>query len=416
MTFAIRGGMLLDGTGANPWGPATVLIEGNKLTAIARDGEVKIPEGAQVVNAAGKIIMPGLIDAHVHIEFTGEPDHQNRRLRELIPFAAVRAAVHARRMLEAGITAVRDAGGSGYTAIGVRQAIDQGLAPGPRIQAAGHPLYMTGGHGGTFFNPQVHVDWPGEINGPDEARKAARLQLKMGANVIKLIASGGVMSEGTETESPQLTIEEMRAAVEEAHKAGRRAMAHAHATQAIKNALLAGVDTIEHGSNMDEEAIEMMLERDVPVVTAGVPPYRLLQRGIEGGAPEHAVRKAKSNVERRRRTFEMWLAAGVKIAMGTDCGTPFNRPGENAIGLEVLVMNGLTPMQAIVSATRIGAEALGMADRLGTVEPGKLADLLVVDGNPLADIKVLQDQEKLLLIMKDGVAVKNQLTMEALRT
>ncbi len=408
--IAITGSTLIDGTGAEPWGPVTVLIDGNRIAAVGPAGKVEVPQGTQVFEARGKTMMPGLIDAHVHIESPGDLD-PTRRLRELIPFSAVRATVHARLMLEAGFTAVRDAGGIGYVAIGVRQAIDLGLVAGPRVQAAGHPLHMTGGHGGTFYAPEIRVDWAGEVDGADEARKAARLQLKMGADVIKLIAStsGGALSTGIATEAPQLTVEEMKAAVDEAHKAGKRAMAHAHAAQAIKNAIMAGIDTIEHGSRMDDEGIEMMLERDIPVVTAGVPPFRISQHGVDSGVPEYAVRKARADVESRRGVFEKWLSAGVKIALGTDCGTPFNRPGENAVGLEVLVMNGLTTMQAIVSSTRIAAEALGMADRTGTIQQGKLADILILDGDPLTDIRVLQDKQKLLLIMKDGLAFKNHL-------
>jgi imidazolonepropionase-like amidohydrolase len=387
----------------------TILVQDTRIEAIGPDGTVRYPEGSLVYDAGGRCALPGFIDAHLHIAYTGAPD-LSYIMKDLPSFFAIRATVHARHLLQAGITTVRDAGSTAYTCIALRRAIDVGLVPGPRIRAAGYGLKMTGGHGDSFTSPIVEVQQLGLCNSPDECRKVARMNLKMGADHIKIIsASGGVMSEGTEPGAPQFSVEEMRAAVDEAHKAGKPAMAHTHGTQAVKNAILAGVDSVEHGSYLDDEAIEMLIGRGVFLVPTLLAPHRIVEHGEGGGIPAYAVRKARQVRENHRASFRRAVQAGVKIAMGTDAGTPYNVHGENLHELPLMVEAGMTPMQAIVASTRMGAELLQMADKVGTLEPGKLADLVVVDGDPSADIGLLPDTKRIVCVMKDGVAHRNEL-------
>jgi imidazolonepropionase-like amidohydrolase len=239
---------------------------------------------------------------------------------------------------------------------------------------------MTGGHG----------HWVGrEADGPDDVRKAVREQLRAGADCIKLIATGGVMTPGVDPRSPQFTEEEMRAGVEEAHKAFRVVGAHAQATEGIKNAVRAGVDSIEHGIYLDDEAVALMRERGTVLVPTLIAPVQISRHGIAAGVPAFMVEKSDRVQSVHRESFTRALHAGVRIAMGTDAGTPFNRHGANAEELALMVAAGMTPAQALVAATRTAAELLGLAEQTGTLAPGKQADLLVVEGDPLSEIGVL---------------------------
>ncbi len=398
--LAIRCGTLIDGTGAAPRHNVTVLVERGCVVGVA-DGET-VPPGAQVIDARDRTVLPGLIDAHIHICSDGNPNPM-QRLKDLVPFTAIKATVNARLHLEAGFTAVRDAGAVGYANIAVKQAIERGLVPGPRMRAPGHGLTSTGGHGDSYFRPEVTIAREGVVDAPDEARRCARLQLKMGADCIKLAsATGGVMSDGDEPWAAQSTVDEMRAAAEEAHKAGKHCLAHAQGTQGIKNAIIAGVDSIEHGIYLDDEAIELLLKHGTFLVPTLAAVHFICEHGLASGIPEYGVRKAMAVRESHFASFQRAYRAGVKIAMGTDCGTPFNRPGRNAVELQLMCENGMTPMDAIVATTRTAAECLWLGDEIGTVEPGKWADLIVVDGDPLADIKVLQDHARIELVLKGG--------------
>jgi len=406
-SYLIHDGTLVDCVSGQPQYHMSVLVCDGKINRIGVAGSIPVPQDTQYVDARGRTILPGLIDTHLHVAGNGDPNLL-RRLRKTVPYQAVEAAVHARELLYAGFTSVRDAGAGFLLAIGLRDAVNAELVPGPRIQASGQALSITGGHGDHFFPPEIQFAGRYVVDSPDEARKAAREQLRAGADCIKVCATGGVMSEKDEPASRGLTMEEMRAAIEEAHNVGAKTLAHAQGTQGIKNAVLAGIDSIEHGFFLDGEAIEMMIERGVFLAPTLSAVYHIVANGERMGIPEYGVRKATAAREAHVESFRRAVQAGVKVAMGTDAATPFNYHGKNALELELMCKAGMTPEQALLSTTRLAAESLGTLDRVGTIEPGKLADVLLVNGDPLADVRVLQAPGNIHLVMKDGDVVLNR--------
>ena len=368
-----------------------VVIKGNRIEAVLSWDELPSETGAETHYFPESTVMPGLIDCHIHVTSSGAADPTKERL-EAQPLQTLRGADVARTLLEHGFTLVRNCGSSNHSDIALRTAVERGYVPGPRILASGMCITMTGGHG-----------WMGgrQVDGPHEARKAAREQLRAGADLIKIMATGGVMTPGVEPGSAQLTIEEMRAAVEEAHKAGRKTATHAQGTQGIKNALLAGLDSIEHGIFLDDEVIAMMVERGVALVPTLVAPYHIVRGGVEAGIPDYAVEKSRRVIAAHTRSFQMALKAGVTIAMGTDCGTPLNRPGNNALEFELMVKAGMSPLQALIAGTKTGALVCDRPE-VGTLASGQLADVIVVKGNPVDDITLLQDKANILRVIKDG--------------
>jgi imidazolonepropionase-like amidohydrolase len=381
----------------------SVVIEETKIKEIA-DGNVNVPTNVEAIDMKGYTILPGLIDTHLHLGWNGEPDIEVAMLKELLPMASLKAYVNARDDLMAGFTTVRALGDRGYLDVALKKAIEKGIVDGPRMKVAGQPISMTGGHGDMWLAPEVSASGFGVIaDGLDEMRKAARYQIKMGADFIKLMATGGVMSEGDEPGSAQLSEEEMKVAIKEAHKAGRKSAAHAQGTEGIKNAVRAGIDSIEHGIFLDEEAIQMMKENGVFLVPTLSAVFNIKKHGKEAGIPEFAVRKVEQIMERHVESFKMAYKGGVKIALGTDAATPFNKHGENAQELELMVNAGMTPKDAITAATKGGAELLGMEDMVGTLEAGKEADIIAVEGNPLEDVTLLKDVK---FVMKAGKIYK----------
>jgi imidazolonepropionase-like amidohydrolase len=341
-----------------------------------------------------------LIDAHIHLCLDGSPDPISTLIKESIPVTTIKTVHHARLTLEAGVTTVRDMGGRDYIDLAIRDSIESGFIQGPRMICSGKIVCMTGGHGWQFGR---------EASGIDGVREAVREQLKMGVNFIKLIATGGVMTKGVDPGATQFTLEELMAGVEEARKAGRRTATHAQGTEGIKNSLWAGVNSIEHGFFLDDEAIELMIEMKAYLVPTLRAPYQIIRGGVKGGVPRFAVEKSKSVMKSHFQSVRRAYKSKIPIAMGTDSGTPFNRHGDNLIELELLMKVGFNPMEAIVSATKTASEVLGMEKRIGTLEKGKLADLIVVNGNPLKDVRILQKKEEILAIMKDGCFYKCQL-------
>lgn len=414
--LAITGARLIDGTGADPIEHATVVIEGERVTAVGASGAVTIPHAARVVEADGMTLLPGLIDCHVHL--VGEFLDLMRSLMTPPSLSLLSAVPNARATLEAGITTARDAGGA---PAGVKMAIERGFFPGPRLLVAVTLLSQTGGHGDFYMPCCINMlehgphDVPnGVVDGVDEVRQRVREILRAGADWIKLCTSGGVLSPSDSPHSAQFTVDEIAVAVYEAAAQEKRCMAHAQSTRGIKNALEAGIASIEHGIYLDDEAIDMMRERGVYLVPTLVAPQDVLERAAAkpGLLPPYAVEKARAVMATHRESFRRAVEAGVKIAMGTDTGV--GPHGGNARELKLMVEHGgMTPMQSIVASTRSAAELLRLDDRIGTIAPGKLADLLVVDGDPLDDVDVVADRSRLALVMKGGAEFAGRLASVA---
>jgi len=406
MPLAITNATLIDGTGTDPVRGATLVIEGERIERVGPGLEP--PRGADVIDAGGRTVMPGLIDAHVH--FMSRPSSLQERALQPLSLTLFLAAKHARDTLDGGVTTVRDAGG---TPLGFKMAVERGLIPGPRMRIAVGALSQTGGHGdGTmpagFRMRNQSPEWPETVvDGPEEVRKATRALLRAGADFIKLHATGGVMSPSDEPGHTQFSPEEIAVMVRTAAAAGKTCMAHAQGTQGIKNAVSAGVESIEHGIWLDDEVIEDMKRRGTFLVPTLVAPLWVLRREERqpGSVLPQSLRKTREVIEDHRRSFSRAVEAGVRIAMGTDSGV--GEHGANAEELQLMVEAGMTPMQAIVASTRTAAECVHMAADVGTLEAGKYADLLIVDGDPLAGIDVLQKKECLALVMKGGKVHKN---------
>jgi imidazolonepropionase-like amidohydrolase len=376
---------------------------------VGRRKDVVAPRGAIVLEVDGQTILPGLIDCHVHLCRAWGYDLL-KRLMTPPSLDLLYAVPNARATIEAGITTVRDAGG---TPAAVKTAVELGLFSGPRMLVAVSFLSQTGGHGDAMMPCCVdlgHIlpaDIPyGVVDGADQMRHKVREILRSGADWIKLCTSGGVLSPADSPEAAQFTIEEISVAVYEAAVRQKHCMAHAQSTRGIKNALQAGVTSIEHGIYLDDEAIQMMLERGAYLVPTLVAPQDVLDQAEAnpGKLPAYAIEKARQVMLSHRESFRRAVEAGVKVAMGTDSGV--GPHGGNARELGLMVEHGdMSPMEAIVASTGHAAELLELDSMLGTLAPGKYADLLLVDGDPLADIHVLEDRCKLALILKGGEPV-----------
>lgn len=390
---------LIDGTG-RVWEQAVIQIEGDRIVAVTDGADPSDPppaedrEGTETWDLAGKTVIPGLINCHTHLCLDGSGDPITAWNTRSLTENVLIAARHAEATLRAGITTVRDLHGPEGVDFGLRKAIHDGLVPGPRMLVSGRGLCMTGG--------QAHTLGAREVDGPDEARKGAREQLKAGADVIKVLATGGVMTPGVEPGAAQLTYEEMRAAIEEAEKAGKLTAAHAQGTAGIKNAVRAGVDSVEHGIYLDNEAIGMMLERGTFLVPTLAAVHHILEGGVEAGIPAFVIEKTERVYEAHSASFQRAMEAGVRIAAGNDGGTPFNLADNLVSELECMVAAGMSPADALDTAHSTASELLRMADQIGTVEPGKLADLVVLGADPLADISALRSVH---LVVKAGMPV-----------
>src|SRR5919199_5998673 len=406
MPLAIQCGLLIDGTGADPLRGATLLVDGQTITAVDSSGAV--PRDTPVLDASHLTVMPGLIDTHVHL--SSSTWSLQERLLTPYSLSVAHALNHARITLEAGFTSVRDAAG---TPRGVKMAIDQGLFPGPRLRIAVSALSQTGGHGdavmpnGASIRP-TNSELPHTVvDGVEGVRRAAREVLRAGADQIKVHTSGGVMSPSDEPGATGFSPDEIAAIVYEARAAGKTVMAHAQATQGIKNAVLGGIQSIEHGIYLDEEVVEEMKRRGTFLVPTLVAPLWVVRRAEKDPAsvPPYALRKAREVMAAHQASFKLAVERGVRIAMGTDTGV--GPHGTNAEELERMVEGGMTPMQAIVATTRSAAECARIAHLTGTLEVGKRADILGVDGDPLADIRILQNKDRLSLIVRDGQVFKS---------
>lgn len=370
---------LLDGTGSKARADVAIVIEDGRIAAIENAGSSgSDARETRVVDGGSLTAIPGLINMHAHLDSMCGPDFAIAARLATEASSALAAAHNAWVTLRSGVTTVRDLGNPFGVSIAVRGAIERGLARGPRILAAGKIVCMTGGH-------CWYIGF--EADGPHEMRKAVRENLKAGADCIKVIATGGVLSPGVEVDHAQLDVDELSVAVKEAHRAGRRVAAHAIGVDGVKNALRAGVDTVEHGCYLDAEAIGLFKSSKTTYVPTLSAPYWL--RKHAGELPPYAVRKTEAIYEAHRESFAAAVKAGVHIAAGSDAGTPFNHHGMFANELLLMTESGMSAEDVLLSATSRAAAALGLEAECGTLAPGLSADIALIDGDPRSDVSAL---------------------------
>jgi imidazolonepropionase-like amidohydrolase len=411
MTVAVVADRLIDGTGRDAIADAVAVWEGSRLVDAGPRSRISVPAGAEVVEGDDLTLLPGLMDMHVHLGMQAGMNFANMMFtpRSLTLLWAV---PNCRRTLEAGFTTVRDAGG---TPVGVRMAAERGFFPTPRLRLSVQILSQTGGHAdshmpcGGEMRIDSGVDIPaGVVDGVDEMRRKVRELLRAGADNIKLCTSGGVLSSGDLPDTPQFTVEEISAAVYEAGVHGKHVLAHAMSAQGIKNALVAGVRSIEHGCLLDEEGIALLKQNGAYLVPTLKAPLDVaaIAAGNPQAIPPEMVAKARRVAGLHAQAFRAAVEAGVDVAFGTDAGVGDH--GTNAGEFALMVANGMTPMQAIASATSVPSRLLGLDSDLGTLEAGKLADLVAVEGDPLADISALADPARVRLVVRGGEIVRDR--------
>lgn len=410
--LAIKG-KLIDGTG-KIIKDATIVVENSRIKAVGKSEEIEIPEEAKVIDATGKVVMPGLIDAHLHLMGLTSDELVKQRITRPYEIRMLKALRDARDLLQAGYTTVRDCGGKCglYIKRAMKEDWSKTFINAPRILAAGYVLTQTYGHAEQHFLP---YDYAQEVNpaicdGPWECMKKARFALREGADFIKICSTGGVLSEKDQPKDVQFTLEEIKAIVKAAENAGTYVAAHAEGGKGIKNAIQAGVRTIEHGDLIDEEGIRMAKENDTIVVVTPAIDKAIIGGGVEAGIPKWGVEKEKRLHSKAIENFRKMKEKGVTIAAATDyIGSPLMKMGNNSITLEILVKEcDFDPMEAIVAGTKNGAMACGLENKIGTIEKGKIADIIIVDGNPLKDIAILQDIEKIEKVIKSGRIAVNR--------
>jgi len=402
---ALVGGTLIVGTGRDPLPEAVVVVGESVIQEVGKKGVVEIPADCEIIDVSGKTIMPGMFDCHCHISLTTLSIE--KRLFTPKTVEIFQTAEMMRRTLHAGFTTMREPGV--LNDVGFRQAVEMGLIEGPRLVLAGG-IGQTGGHFDEYYPRDVELPFFGVemCDGVLEVQKAARKVLRKGFDFIKVCATGGIASPADSPEYTEWTIEELKTMVYEASARGKAVMAHAEGTQGIKNAIRAGVWSVEHGSMLDDEAIQMFLDTGTYLVPTLFAMEEMWERGEAMGLTPVSLAKMERIKPTHVASFRRAVEAGVKIAVGTDA-IDDEMHGKNAFELELMVRYGFTPMQAIVAATKTSSEACRVDDKVGTLESGKLADLLVVDGNPLDDISILQDQSRLILVMKEGKSYVDRL-------
>jgi imidazolonepropionase-like amidohydrolase len=398
----IRAGKLLDVKTGKILASQVIVVEGDRITRVGPAGEIKPSPGDSWIDLSNATVMPGLIDAHTHL--TGNPQFGYDALAISVPRSALIGAHNARLTLEAGFTTVRNVGADGYSDVALRDAINAGDVPGPRMLVSGPPLGITGGHCDNDLLPfEYHATADGVADGVEQVQHKVREVIKYGADLIKVCATGGVLSKGDDPNASQYTLEELKAIVADAHRLGRKVAAHAHGAQGVIWASEAGVDSVEHGHLMNDEAIATLKKNG----TYLVPTLYLMDWNRENAAqanlPDFARKKMDMVSAQGKQNIKKAFEAGVKIAMGTDAAVYPH--GLNAHELAVYVSLGMTPLQAIQTATINDADLLGWADKIGTIETGKWADIIAVDGDPLQDITTLQHVR---FVMKGGEVVKNE--------
>ncbi len=406
----VRNGTLIDGTGAMPVKGAAVLLEGNKIVEISSEVKMKLPEGdVTEVDAKGGTILPGFIDCHVHLMM--EKFDMQAVVNTPFSYNFYKAIEYFKKTLMAGVTSVRDAGGLD---LGGKKAIEDGLVPGPRTKISVNALSITGGHGDGWMPSGFALDaggYPGMpeciCDGVEEVRKKVREMLRAGAEIIKISSTGGVLSPTDRPEFTQFSPEELAVIVQEAHfHGGVKVMSHAQGSEGVRQAILAGIYSIEHGIFLTDEIIQMMLERGTYLIPTLFAPVSIIEDPVmKEKLPPFMFQKAADVADIHKENIAKAYRAGVKIAMGTDSGVMEH--GRNLRELSLLCEIGMTPMESILASTKVAAECLEWQDRVGTIEKGKLADIVIAKENPLDDINSLQKGENIQVVIKDGKTVKD---------
>ncbi|CAH0995283.1 hypothetical protein EMA8858_01404 [Emticicia aquatica] len=399
--IAIKAGKLFDSEKGVFLQNQTIIIKSNLISEIGNN--LKIPANAQIIDLSNQTVLPGLIDCHTHI--TGQPENYMEDLfRKSSIDVAISAHIYTKRTLEAGFTTCRDVGANDYIDVALKRAIDVGKVIGPRLYVSGPFIGATGSHGDlSGFSPNVHIQQVSTIaDGVDEIRKKVRMNIKYGADLIKFGATAGVLTEEETVGGPQYSQEEMDAMVDEAKMWGKKVAAHAHGAEGIKRAVKAGVASIEHGSFIDDEGIELMKRKGTYLVADIYNDDFILAEYSKLGFPQKIIEKEKLAGRTQRENFQKAVKAGVKIAFGTDAGVYPH--GDNAKQFYYMVKYGQTPIQALQSATINAADLIGAKDKIGSISVGKFADIIAVDGDPQDDITVLE--KKLTFVMKEGVVFK----------
>lgn len=410
----IANGTLVDGRGGAPIKDAIVVLDGAKIQyAGTSRGAPEVPPDARRIDARGGTIMPGLVEAHFHPTYFDVAELADLDIKYPVEYVTLLAAHNAKLALECGYTAARSGGSLHNIDVWLKKAIEEDLTPGPRLAASGREICGAGGL--MDWNPDHHkIGMEGLIlliNGPDEGRKAVRKLVKDGVEWIKTYPTGDAAApDAADHHTLCMTYEEMAAVVSEAHNYRRKVTGHCRANQGIKNALRAGFDAIEHGTFMDAEALDMLLSRDVPVVPALQFEWASIEYGPKFGMPQSVIDGHQETLDAGAESARMILKAGGRLGMGGDYGFAWNPHGDYAKELTFFVRHvGFTPLEVITCATKTGAEIMGRSQEFGTVEAGKLADLLIVDGDVVADISILEDRSKFIAVMQGGVVKAGRL-------
>ena len=402
---AIRAARLIIGDGTQIESPV-VVVTGERITAVGTAAQVRVPSGAKVIDLAGCTLLPGFFDMHTHITSIDNDGGDLSVLKETAAHGAIYAVINAKKTLDAGFTTIREAGSTDYVDVAVRDAVNRGLIPGPRIHASGPSLGSTGGHADVNgWSPTLTIPGTGAIvDGPDAIRRQVRRNVKYGADQIKFVATGGILSVGDAVNAPQYGDDEMKALVDEATRLGRKVMAHAHGGAGLLAAVNAGASSIEHGSLVDDAAIAAMKAHGTYLVPTLIILEEIVTDGARKGVPANSIAKATAIAAERRVRLRKAYQSGVKFALGTDATSDIH--GRNGEEFKYMVdILGATPMDAVTIGTMNAATLLGVAKDFGSVTVGKVADIVAVQGNPLQDVSLLAHVS---FVMKGGVVVKQK--------